>query len=126
MNLETEGKVSQAVPNFLKHYYFRSSYLRCSVKKVFLEISQNSQKNTCARYSFLIKLQARPATLSKKSLWYRYFPVNFAKFLRTPFLQNTCGRLFLYFHIKQPILLITYITHTRMQMATQSLYKYIS
>ena len=29
----------------------RSSYLRCSVKKVFLEISQNSQENTCARAS---------------------------------------------------------------------------
>ena len=29
---------------------------RCSVKKVFLEISQNSQENTCARVSFLIKL----------------------------------------------------------------------
>ena len=25
---------------------------RCSVKKVFLEISQNSQENTCARVSF--------------------------------------------------------------------------
>ena len=31
---------------------------RCSVKKVFLEISQNSQENACARASFLIKLQA--------------------------------------------------------------------
>ena len=30
----------------------------CSVKKVFLEVSQNSQENTCARVSFLIKLQA--------------------------------------------------------------------
>ena len=30
---------------------------RCSVKKVFLEISQNSQENACARVSFLIKLQ---------------------------------------------------------------------
>ena len=28
---------------------------RCFVKKVFLEISQNSQKNTCARVSFLTK-----------------------------------------------------------------------
>ena len=28
----------------------------CSVKKMFLEISQNSQENTCARVSFLIKL----------------------------------------------------------------------
>ena len=31
---------------------------RNSVKKVFLEISQNSQENTCVRASFLIKLQA--------------------------------------------------------------------
>ena len=31
---------------------------RGSVKKWFLEISQNSQENTCARVSFLIKLQA--------------------------------------------------------------------
>ena len=31
---------------------------RYSIKKVFLEISQNSQKNTCARISFLKKLQA--------------------------------------------------------------------
>ena len=30
----------------------------CSVKKVFLEISQNSQENTSARASFLIKKQA--------------------------------------------------------------------
>ena len=31
---------------------------RCPVKKMFLEISQNSQENTCARVSFLIRLQA--------------------------------------------------------------------
>ena len=31
---------------------------RCSVKKMLLEISQNSQENNCARVSFLIKLQA--------------------------------------------------------------------
>ena len=29
-----------------------------SLKKVYLEISQNSQENTCATVSFLIKLQA--------------------------------------------------------------------
>ena len=37
----------------------------------------------------------RPATLLKKRLWHRGFPVNFAKFLRTSFLQNTCGQLLL-------------------------------
>ena len=31
----------------------------------------------------------------KKSLWHRCFPVNFTKFLRTSFLQNTSGRLLL-------------------------------
>ena len=30
----------------------------------------------------------------KKTLWHRYFPVNFAKFLRTYFLQNTSGDCF--------------------------------
>ena len=35
-----------------------SSHQSCSVKKVFLEISQNSQESTCARVSFLIKVQA--------------------------------------------------------------------
>ena len=62
----------------------------CSVKKVFLWISQNSQENTCAAVSFLIKLQ-RPATLIKKKLWYRCFPVNFVKFLRTSFcIEHLC------------------------------------
>ena len=66
---------------------------RCSVKKVSLEITQHLQENTCARVSFLIKLQAlKPATLFKRRLWHRCFPVNVAKFLRIPFLQNTsCG-----------------------------------
>ena len=43
----------------------------------------------------------RHATLLKKSLWHRCFPVNFQKFLRTPFLQNTSGRLLLNDNIKR-------------------------
>ena len=38
---------------------------RCSVKKVFVKVSQNSEKNTCARVSFSIKLQVRPGNLKK-------------------------------------------------------------
>ena len=38
--------------------YYRSSNRRCFERKVFLAISQNSQEYTCARVSFLIKLQA--------------------------------------------------------------------
>ena len=65
---------------------------RCFVKKVFLEISQNSQENTCASL-FLTKLQALLATLLKKRLWHRCFSVNFAKFLRTPFFIEHLWRL---------------------------------
>ena len=36
--------------------FYRSSRPRCSVKKVFLEILQNSQESTCTRVSFLIKV----------------------------------------------------------------------
>ena len=45
-----------------------------SVEKMFLEISQNSQENTCARVSFLIKLQAF-CEISKNTLFYRTPPV---------------------------------------------------
>ena len=44
---------------------------RYSVKNVFLKISQNTG--------------LKPATLLKKRLWHRCFPVNFVIFLRTPF-----------------------------------------
>ena len=57
---------------------------RWSLKKVFLEISQNSQENNCARVSFLIK-----------TLWHRCFPVNFEKFQRTLFLTEHLRRLLL-------------------------------
>ena len=63
---------------------------------MFWEISQNSQKYTCARDSFSIKLEAS-GLLLKKRLWHRCFPVNFAKFLRKTFLQKTSGRLLLLF-----------------------------
>ena len=39
---------------------------RCSVKKVFLKLSQNLQENTCARVSFVIKCFWPPACNSIK------------------------------------------------------------
>ena len=60
---------------------------RCFVKKVFLNISQSSQENTCVRVPFVIKLQAwslKSTSSLKERLWYRCFPVN----LRTPFLTE--------------------------------------
>ena len=37
-------------------------------QKVFLEISQNSQENTCARVSFLTKLQAEALVCQTETL----------------------------------------------------------
>ena len=65
------------------------------IKKVFLRNSQNSQENICARVFFKKVKGVRPGTLLKNKLWHRCFPVNFAKFLRAPVLQNTYGRLLL-------------------------------
>ena len=78
---------------------------RCAVKKVFLEISQNSQENTCARVSFFNKVAGlRPATLLKKRLWNRCFPANFTKFLRKPFFIERLRWLLLQVGIKLVLL----------------------
>ena len=69
----------------------------CSVKKVFLQILQNSQEKHLWQSLFFNKVAGlRPATLLKKRLWHRCFPVNFAKFLRTPFLTEHLWWLLLY------------------------------
>ena len=80
-------RVSKEAPpaRKLELVYSRSSRPECSVKEVFWETSQNLQENTCVRDSFLIKLWTTACNVIKKELWHRCFPVNFAKYLRTPF-----------------------------------------
>ena len=68
---------------------------RCSIKKTFLKISQNSQENACVGILFLNKIVAlNPATLLKKRLRRRCFLMNFAEISRTYILQNIGERLF--------------------------------
>ena len=74
---------------------FRSSHRRCSLKKVIVRNFANFTGNTCARVFFNKVTGLTPATLFKKRHWHRCFPVNFSKFLRTPFLQKTSGELLL-------------------------------
>ena len=74
----------------------RSSHPRCSVRKgVLRNFVKFTRKHLCHSIFFNKVPGLRPATLLKNRLWHRCFPVNFAKFLRTPFLQNTSGRLLL-------------------------------
>ena len=86
-------------PNYLNHEDYttkcnfivlsqnnRRSHQSCSMRKGALRnFTKLTGKRLCQGLSFLLLL--------KKRLWYRCFPVNFAKFLRTLFLQNpsACG-----------------------------------
>ena len=76
--------------NFAK---FRSSRWRCSVKKAVLKnVAIFTAIDLCWSL-FLIKSQAWD--FIEKRLQHRCFPVNIAKFLRTPILKNICERLLL-------------------------------
>ena len=59
---------------------------KCSIKKVFLETLQNSQENTCARVSFLIKLQALACNDNKKETL--VFSCEFCKMFKNTFLTE--------------------------------------
>ena len=67
----------------------RSSHRKCSVKKGFLRnFAKFTGKQLCQNLFFDKVAGLRPATLLKKRLWHRRFPVNFAKFLKIPFLTE--------------------------------------
>ena len=74
----------------------RSSHQMCSLRKGALRnFTTFTGKHLCQSLFFNKVAGLGSATLLKKRLWHRCFPGNFAKFLRTLFLQNTSGRLFL-------------------------------
>ena len=74
----------------------RSSRPKVSLKKVLRKISQNSQKKSFLESLFLGKVKLCKSEVSLKSrLYRRCFLVNLAKFIRTPFLQNTARWLLL-------------------------------
>ena len=50
--IRSKKKKKKLVTQFPKSQKTEAAAQRCSVKKVFLEISQSSQENTCARVSF--------------------------------------------------------------------------
>ena len=64
-------------PFILLPFVFRSSHQRCSVKK-----------GVVSNFTKFTEKHLRPATLLKKRLWHRCFPVNFA------FLWTTASVLF--------------------------------
>ena len=67
--------------------FFRSSRPEVFRKKsVLRNFAKFTGKNLCQGVFFNKVVSVRAATLLKKRLWPRCVPVNFAKFLTTPFL----------------------------------------
>ena len=68
----------------------RRSHKRCYVRKrVLKNLAKFTGKHMCQVLFHNKVADPEPATLIKKRLWHRRFPMNFAKFLRTPFHRTT-------------------------------------
>ena len=74
---------------------------KCSTRKLFLKISQDSQENTCVGASFLIKMQGfRPPNFIKKRLEHRCFREHWEIFKNTYFeehLRTAASESFIWF-----------------------------
>ena len=77
------------------HFYWlllKAIARRYSVAKVLLEISQNSQENTCARVSFLIKFEGEACNFIKKESLTQLFSSEFWEISKkTFFIEHSDG-----------------------------------
>ena len=90
---------------FLKFPFLRLSWLK---RQIFMNFSSQSK--------FLQSL--RPATLLKKKLWHRCFPVNFVKFLRTPPVAATLSSRSVSTEGRTLLLRVKEISETRLRINT--------
>ena len=90
--------------------FFRSSLPQVFCKKgVLRNLAKFTGKYLCHSLFFFDKVAGlRPALLLKKKLWRRCFPVNFVKFLRTPFLTEYLRWLLLFFQMSLLLLPIRF------------------
>ena len=77
------------ISSHLKLDSYGSSRPEVFCKNVFLEILQNSKENTCARVSFLIKLQAWDLQLYWKRELAQMFSCEFCGISKNTFFQRT-------------------------------------
>ena len=80
------------VQHLLPHhhcYYSEAVVRRCAIKKgVLRNFGKFTGKHLWRSLFFNKVVGLRPATLFKKRLWHKCFPMSFAKFLRTPFVTE--------------------------------------
>ena len=89
------------------HRPVKTAYRQGKIKSMIEKLTENREKKSISNKrenhannekGFMNHVTCwglRPATLLKRRLWYRCFPVNFAKFLRTPLLTEHPLWLFL-------------------------------
>ena len=78
-----------------KQWLSRSSHSKVFYKKMFWEISQNPERNTCARFSFLIESDSVDLQLHLNGDFSTVIFVSFAKFVGHLFCRTTRRRLLL-------------------------------
>ena len=85
------------IRNSLPEVFCKKGVLRNFIKFAGKHLCHSLFFNKVACQSLFFNKVAglRPAVWLKKRLWRRYFPVNFAKFLRIPFLTKHLRRLLL-------------------------------
>ena len=69
----------------IRYRVFKNSHRRCSVKKVFLKISQNSQENTSAEVSFQYNCRPQACNFIKKETPTQVFPREFCETFKNTF-----------------------------------------
>ena len=82
----------------MEEYYFIEVTLLHGCFSLLLLCANGTAQSVSSTYKSS-RPDVLPATLLKKRLWHRCFPVNFAKFLRTPFFTKHLWWLLLYFLI---------------------------
>ena len=91
MHRVVQTQCSFLYPGAVKSIQCQIHKLRSSHPEVFFKngilrnFTKFTGKHLCQSLFFNNVAGPRPVTLLKKRLWHRCFPVNFVKFLRTPF-----------------------------------------
>ena len=88
----------KTVTKYFKQFYDVFIIKKLFIKKLFVNevhIIKHHRWDYCGKCEFPRDASGlRLATLFKKRLWHRCFPVNFVKFLRTPFYEHLWWLLF--------------------------------
>ena len=91
---------------------------RCSVKKLFLKILKNSQRNTKFQGVFFdILTSFQPANLLKSRVQRMYFPINLRSVYEAPKVEHLCKCcLFDQFQISAPLYLIVFLNNHHIKL----------